>query len=65
MFVSAFSIFYLLLFKIDLNCMRVCVYVWVLHEGRCLHSPEENVKSPGYGITDGCEPPNMSASNQT
>lgn len=40
------------------QCMCVCIC-------RCPWRPEESVRSPGAGVTSGCEPPDMHIRNQT
>lgn len=36
-----------------------------MHEDKCLQSSEENVSSPGTGVTGYCEPPTTDAANQS
>ena len=41
--------------------LSVCMVVHAL----CLWRPEEGVRFPGTGVTDGCEPSSMDAGNPT
>lgn len=42
----------------------MCVYVCA-HEHNCMRRPEEGVRSPGAGLTGGCESPDVEAGNGT
>lgn len=42
--------------------MCKCLYVCMC-ECRCLQSSEEGIRTPGTGVTGGCEPPDVDTKN--
>jgi hypothetical protein len=50
----SFSFYYFICVGGCFSCLYVCMYCTC---GWCLERPEEEIGSPGTGVTDGCEPP--------
>lgn len=44
-------------------CIFVYVCIWICHVGKCLQKTEKCIESPGTGLTNSCEPPDMCAQN--